>query len=172
MDDANVAEDAARQAVQHDAVKSRVDGRVNAEIGSEITARSTATRDRVVGVATAMRESAISDTERHERVRANASTAARGSQFLDYAFALLYGFLGIRLALAMIGAQASNDFVQFIATLTNPFYAPFRGIVPSPVVEGGVTVVLPLVIAIAAYAILHVAINALLRMVGHRKTEI
>ena len=47
MDDAKVAADSARQAAQHDQVKSRVDGRVNAEIGSEIVARSTETSARV-----------------------------------------------------------------------------------------------------------------------------
>lgn len=172
MEDAKVAEDSARQAAQHDQVKSRVDGRVNAEIGSAVAARSTETSARVANVASAMRENAISDTERGERVRTNARTAARGSQFLDYAFMMLYTLLGIRLVLSMIGARSGNGFVAFIAALTNPFYRPFRDIVPSPAVEGGFTLVLPVVVAIVAYVILHVAINALLRMVGRRKTEI
>jgi uncharacterized protein YggT (Ycf19 family) len=103
---------------------------------------------------------------------AGARTAARGSQFLDYAFYVLYGLLGIRLVLAMIAANASNGFVKFISTITGPFYAPFKGIVASPTVDGGSTFVLPIVVAIVAYALLHLAINGLLRMVGTRKATV
>jgi uncharacterized protein YggT (Ycf19 family) len=62
--------------------------------------------------------------------------------------------------------------VRFISTITNPFYAPFRGIVSSPTTEGGNTLVFPIVIAMVVYAILHIAINGLLRMVGSRKTSV
>ena len=72
-----------------------------------------------------------------ERVLGHARTAARGSQFLDYAFYIVYSLLAIRLVLALIAAQSSNGFVQFIRTLTDPFYAAFRGIVPSQTAEGG-----------------------------------
>ncbi len=98
--------------------------------------------------------------------------AARGSQFIDYAFYLVYSLLAIRLALALIGAQSSSGFVQFIRAITDPFYAPFRGIVPSPTADGGFTLALPIVIALVAYFFLHMAVNGLLRMVGHRKTDV
>jgi hypothetical protein len=101
-----------------------------------------------------------------------ARTTARGSQFLDYGFYLVYGLLGIRLVLAMIAADPGNGFVRAITAVTAPFYAPFRGIVSSPTVDGGSTFVLPIVVAIVAYALLHLAINALLRMVGTRKTSV
>ncbi len=104
--------------------------------------------------------------------RGNARTAARGSQFLDYLFFVLYTLLGIRLVLALIGAEAGNGFVRFINTLTNPFYAPFKGIVSSPTTEAGNTLVVPIIIAIVVYGLLHMGINALLRMVGRRKTMI
>jgi uncharacterized protein YggT (Ycf19 family) len=101
-----------------------------------------------------------------------ARTTARGSQFLDYAFFVLYTLLTIRLVLALIAANPSNGFVRFINTITGPFYAPFKGIVSSLSVDGGSTLVIPILIAIVVYVILHVAINALLRMVGMRKTSI
>ena len=116
-----------------------------------------------------------SDDPRSPTVATNAAgarTAARGSQFLDYAFYVLYGLLGIRLVLAMIAADSSNGFVRFITAITGPFYAPFKGIVGSPVVEGGSTFVLPIVVAIVVYALLHMAINGLLRMVGTRKATV
>jgi hypothetical protein len=56
--------------------------------------------------------------------------------------------------------------------VTDPFYSPFKGIVSSPTVEGGHTLVLPLIIALIAYALLHAAVNGLLRIFIHRKTEV
>ena len=56
--------------------------------------------------------------------------------------------------------------------VTNPFYLPFRGIVAAPTTEGGHTLMMPIIIAIIAYALLHLAINGLLRMIAHRKTAI
>ena len=38
--------------------------------------------------------------------------------------------------------------------------------------RAGHTLLLPVVIAIISYALLHLGINALLRMIAHRKTEI
>ena len=109
---------------------------------------------------------------RSERTVGQARTAARGSQFLDYAFYVVYSLLAIRLVLALIAARSGNGFVQFINAVTGPFYAPFRGIVSSPTAEGGFTLAVPVLIAIVVYMILHAAINGLLRMVGSRKTAI
>lgn len=171
MQDAKVAQDEARQAAQHNAVKSQVEGTVNAQIAGEAAATPVADA-KIADVAGQFRAAAVDDAVRGERVLGQARAAARGSQFLDYAFYLVYSLLAIRLVLALIAANSSNGFVQFIATVTNPFYAPFRGIVASPSAEGGNTLVVPIMIAIVAYALLHAAINGLLRMVGTRKTEI
>ena len=127
---------------------------------------------RIDEVAGQMRSKAVDEAVGGERAVSRARGAARGSQFLDYAFYLVYGLLAIRLVLALIAARSSNGFVQFIATVTGPLYAPFRGIVDSPTAEGGYTLSIPIVIAIAAYLLLHVAINGMLRMVAQRKTEI
>jgi uncharacterized protein YggT (Ycf19 family) len=101
-----------------------------------------------------------------------ARIAARASQFIDYGFAIIYSLLTIRLGLNLIAADSSSGFVQFIRGITNPFYEPFRGIVPSPTLEGGNSFQVPILIAIVAYAILHVGINGLLRMVAKRKVAI
>lgn len=169
-DDVAIAD--AREAARLEAMKAEVGRDVRAEIGGRAAGSSTADRARVSEVAADMRRSAIDETVHTERKIGQARTAARGSQFLDYAFYMLYTLLGVRLVLALIAADSGNGFVQFISTITNPFYAPFRGIVGSPSTEGGNTLVYPIVIAIVVYAILHVAINGLLRMVGSRKTSI
>ncbi len=167
-----VASADAREAARLEAMKAEVGRDVQAEIGGQAAVSSTADRARVSEVASDMRRSAIDETVHSERKIEHARTAARGSQFLDYAFYLLYTILGVRLVLALIAANSSNGFVQFISTITNPFYAPFRGIVESPSNESGNTLVFPIIIAMVVYAIVHVAINGLLRMVGNRKTTI
>jgi uncharacterized protein YggT (Ycf19 family) len=167
----NVASADAREAARLESMKAEVGRDVRAEIG--VRAGSTTTDSaRVSEVAADMRRSAINETVHSERKIAQARTAARGSQFLDYAFYVLYTLLGVRLVLALIAANSGNGFVRFISTITNPFYAPFRGIVSSPTTEGGNTLVFPIVIAMVVYAILHIAINGLLRMVGSRKTSV
>jgi uncharacterized protein YggT (Ycf19 family) len=168
----DVATADAREAARLEAMKADVGRDVRAEIGVQAAAGSGTDRARVSEVASGMRRTAIDETVHAERKIEHARTAARGSQFLDYAFYVLYTLLGVRLVLALIAANSSNGFVQFITTITNPFYAPFRGIVESPTTEGGNTLVFPIVIAMVVYAILHVAINGLLRMVASRKTTI
>jgi YggT family protein len=93
---------------------------------------------------------------------------ARATQAVDYLFILLYGLLGIRFVLGLLGASQQAGFVQFINGITNPFYAPFANIVTRPSVNGGV-LDFPLLIAVLAYALLHLAVRGLLRLfVGAR----
>lgn len=169
-DDVTGAE--AREASRLAAMKAKVGRDVNAEIGSQAAVADAAGHARVDSVAAGMRERAIDETVSRDRSVSHARTAARGSQFLDYAFYVLYTLLGIRLVLALIAAQSANGFVQLINNVTNPFYAPFKGIVSSPTTEAGNTLVLPIVIAIVVYVLLHLGINGLLRMIGSRKTQI
>jgi hypothetical protein len=153
-------------------MKAKVGRDVNAEIGREAAVADVAGQARVDAVAAGLRERAIDDTVSRDRSQGHARTAARGSQFLDYAFYVLYTLLGMRLVLSLIAADPGNGFVKFIGAVTNPFYSPFKGIVGSVTTEGGNSLVFPLVITIVVYALLHVALNGLLRMVGSRKTAI
>jgi YggT family protein len=82
---------------------------------------------------------------------------------VDYLFYLLYGLLAVRFVLALLGASETAGFVQFINGVTQPFYAPFAGIVARPAMNGGV-LDFPLLIAILAYALLHMAVRGLLRL--------
>ena len=172
MNEDDVTNAEAREASRLSAMKSQVGSHVNAEIGREASVADAAGHARVDSVAAGMRERAIDETVSRDRTEGHARTAARGSQFLDYAFYVLYTLLGVRLILALIAAQSSNGFVQFISAITDPFYAPFKGIVNSPTTESGNTFVFPIIIAIVVYALLHLAINGLLRMIGSRKAAI
>jgi uncharacterized protein YggT (Ycf19 family) len=172
MTDDKVAADDARQAASQDAAKIRAEKQVNAELSREMSDGSVGTQGRVAEVAAGMRHRAIDESEQGARSIGHARTAARGSQFVDFGFYALYALLGIRLVLAFIGARSGNGFVRFINAITGPFYAPFRGIVDSPSIDGGPTLVIPIIIALLVYALLHAAVNGLLRMVGTRKTTI
>ena len=172
MEEVKVAADEARRMALHERVKSKVDAEVNSEIAGRATRPAPGDAARIDDVAGQLRNKAVDEAVGGEREVSRARGAARGSQFLDYAFYLIYGLLAIRLVLALIAARPSNGFVQFIATITDPLYAPFRGIVSSPTAEGGYTLALPIVIAIVVYMLLHAAINGMLRMVAQRKTEI
>jgi uncharacterized protein YggT (Ycf19 family) len=72
----------------------------------------------------------------------------------------------------LLAARSSAGFVRFIVAVTDPFYRPFRGIVNSPSTDSGHTLLVPLIIAIVVYLLLHLAINGLLRIIAHRKTAI
>lgn len=172
MTDINVAAAEARQAALHSAVTTKIDGRVNSEIAGFAAVASPADESRMAAVATHLRDRAVADTMHQEARADRAGSAARWSQFMDYAFSLVYTLLGIRLVLALIAASSTSGFVRFIRAVTDPFYAPFRGIVASPSTDAGNTLVIPIGIALVVYVMLHLALNGLLRMVGHRKTTV
>jgi uncharacterized membrane protein len=172
MDD-KLAADEARRAVQHESVKANVEGEVQAEIADQASRPVTADEpQRVRQVASDFRAKAVDEVIDTEREVERGRGAARISQIIDYIFYVIYALLGMRFLLALLAARSSAGFVQFIVTVTNPFYAPFRGIVASPRTDEGHTLLLPIVVAIIAYVLLHLAINGLLRMLAHRKTAI
>jgi uncharacterized membrane protein len=171
MDDKLAAEEA-RRSVQHESVKTQVEGEVQSEIADQAQAPVAGESQRIQQVAGQFRSKAVDEVVDTEREVQRGRGAARISQVIDYIFYLIYALLGMRFLLALLAARSTAGFVQFIVAVTNPFYAPFRGIVASPRTEEGHTLLLPIVIAIIAYVLLHLAINGLLRMLAHRKTEI
>ena len=97
---------------------------------------------------------------------------ARVSQFIDYAFMLLYSLLFLRVLLVFFSARGGSGFVKFVEGITNPFFAPFRGIVASQEVADGFTLAVPILIALVVYGLLHLAINRLLHVVVYRRTTL
>jgi uncharacterized protein YggT (Ycf19 family) len=172
MADDKLAADQARREAQHEFVKSKVEGDVNTEIAGRAQQPTAVEAARVDEVAGLFRDRAVKETVAVEREVGRARGAARASQVIDYTFYVIYALLATRLVLALIAARSGAGFVRFVRTVTDPLYGPFRGIVPSPSAEGGFTLALPIVIAIAAYMLLHAGVNGLLRVVAHRKTQI
>ena len=172
MEDNKLAADEARRAGQHGAVKSQVEGEVHAEIAEQAADTPAAESERIDQVASQFRGKAVDEVVQTEREVERGRVAARVSQVIDYIFFVLYALLGLRFLLALLAARSGAGFVRFIVAVTDPFYRPFRGIVASPTTDSGHTLLLPLVIAIIVYILLHLAINGLLRMFAHRKTAI
>lgn len=172
MNDDKLAMEEARRAEQHGAVKSQVEGEVQAEIADRAAQAPPAEGQKIDQVAGEFRAKAVNEVVQTEREVGRARGVARISQVIDYLFFVLYALLGMRFLLALLAARSGAGFVQFIVTVTNPFYQPFRGIVSSPATGDGHTLMLPLVIAIIVYILLHLGINGLLRMFAHRKTAV
>jgi uncharacterized membrane protein YdbT with pleckstrin-like domain len=172
MDDNKLANDEERRSVQHGSVKSQVEGEVNAEIAEKATQSAPKEERKIEEVAGQFRAKAVDEVVSTEREVERGRGAARVSQVIDYIFFIIYGLLAMRFLLALLAARSTAGFVQFIVAVTNPFYGPFRGIVDAPRNEEGHTLMLPIVVAIIAYVMLHLIINGLLRMVAHRKTAI
>ena len=170
--DNKLAADEARRNMQHGSVKAQIEGDINAEIADRASQAPPEDADKVGRVAGTFRDRAVDEVVDTEREVHRSRVAARVSQIIDYAFFLIYALLGIRFVLALIAARSNSGFVQFIVTVTTPFYAPFKGIVGSPSTDEGHTLLLPIVVALGAYVLLHLAINRLLRLLAVRKTEI
>jgi uncharacterized protein YggT (Ycf19 family) len=172
MEDNKLAADEARRAVQHEAVKAEIEADVNSEIAAHAQGASAGEAQREAQIAGEFRSKAVDEVIETEREVERSRGLARVAQVIDFVFYVLYALLGLRLLLELLAARRSAGFVQFIASVTDPFYAPFRGIVASPTAEGGHRLTVPIIIAIIVYLLLHLGIKALLRMIAHRRTEI
>jgi uncharacterized protein YggT (Ycf19 family) len=172
MEDSNIAVDEARRVAEHERIKSHVEREVHADIEDEAVRSAPQERPKVAAVAADLRGNAIQEVVSKDREVTVARGLARGSGVIDYVFGVIYGLLAIRLVLALVAARSGNAFVQFIERVTDPFYSMFRGIVPNVAIDGSYTLVVPIIIAIVAYALLHAAINGFLRMIANRKTTI
>lgn len=172
MVDDKLARDEAERAANYEAIKSDIKGEVGAEVYTEAARPHGSQAQRVEDLADGMRRQAVDEVVETDREVRRARSIARVSQVVDYIFFLIYGLLTIRLLLELFAARESAGFFQFIKTVTNPFYSPFRGLVPSPSTAEGFTLALPIIVAIVVYMLLHLAINGLLRMFAHRKTSV
>ena len=83
-------------------------------------------------------------------------------RLVDLVFFLVYAALGIRLVLTLLAARPEAPFAQWIVRITDPLYAPFRGILPNVTTDAGFTLALPLLLALVVYALLHAIIRRLL----------
>lgn len=172
MVDDKLAREEAQRAANYEAIKSNIKADIGSEINAEAARPAPSQAARVEEVADGMRRTAVDEVVQTEREVERARFVARISQIVDYLFFIVYGLLTVRLLLELFAARESAGFFKFVKTMTDPFYAPFRGLVPSPSTPEGFTLALPIIIALVVYMLLHLAINGLLRIFAHRKTEV
>jgi len=172
MSDNKLMVDEARRAAEHQRVRSRVQREVDTEVEAAADHPEAMESQAVKQAGARLRHHAVDEAVGTEREVTRGRKTARVAQFVDYAFWLVYGLLAIRLVLALIGANPGTGFVQAIRAITDPLYAPFRGILPSLTTEGGYTLVLPVLFAIFMYLLLHLAVRGLLRLIGERRTHL
>ena len=172
MVDDKLERDELQRAANYEAIKSGVKAEVGNEIAAEAQSPAVIHTERVGEIAGDMRHKAIDEVAQTEREVERGRFVARISQIIDYIFFLVYGLLAIRLLLALFAARQGNGFVQFVQSVTDPIYAPFKGIVASPTTAEGFTLALPIIIALVAYMLLHFAINGFLRIFARRKVAV
>jgi uncharacterized protein YggT (Ycf19 family) len=172
MVDNKLAQDEAQRAADYEAIKTDVKAEVGGEIAAEAQRPTATEAQHVDDIAGSIRQKAVNEVVDTQSEIELGRSFARVSQIVDYIFFVIYGLLAIRLMLALFAANNNAGFVQLIKNITDPLYAPFKGIVPSLTAEGGFTLVLPIVVAIVVYMLLHLAINGLLRIFVHRKTTV
>lgn len=172
MVDDKLAREEAQRAANYEAIKSDVKAEIGGEISAETSQPNVSQAENVEHIADNMRRKAVDEVVETEREVTRSRFLARISQVVDYIFFVIYGLLAIRLLLELFAARESAGFFQLIKSATDPFYAPFRGLMPSPTTPEGFTLALPIIVALVVYMLLHLAINGLLRIFAHRKVEI
>jgi uncharacterized protein YggT (Ycf19 family) len=170
MNPQKVEADEQRRIAQHERVKSELEDDVHARITSEAKATPSAQAE-VASVAASLRHNAAAEVRDSEKELGRARKATRTSQFVDYAFYVVYGLVGLEIVLELLGARQGSGFKQFMDAVTWPLLAPFRGLMPTPSV-GSSQLMLSYVIALGVYILLHLAVNGALRMMAERKAQI
>jgi uncharacterized protein YggT (Ycf19 family) len=169
--DTPLATDEARRVAQHEAVKGEVREKVHEEISREAEEVTPAEHVKAEALAESLKQKATREVADTETEIERGKAFARVSQVVDYLFYLVYGLIGLEIALEALGANDSAGFKRLVDTVAAPFLAPFRGLMPNPGV-GRFRFMLSYVIALVVYVLLHLAANGLLRLFVQRKTEV
>jgi hypothetical protein len=163
--------DEARKIQQHEQVKGEIRDEVHREIRSRTERVEPIDQARVESVAERMKQRAVHEVMSTEAELEQARVIARISQVVDYLFFVLYGLIGLIIALELLGAREGSGFKQFLNLVTKPFLAPFKGLMQDPAV-GSFQLMSSYIIALIVYVMLHFAVNGALRLFVHRKTAV
>jgi hypothetical protein len=99
----------------------------------------------------------------HSGSAGRVAVLARVGRVIDYLFGVLYALLLMRFTLEFFGARTGTGFFQLIRGMTDVFYAPFKGIFATTIIDSG-HFVWPLIVAVLGYMVLHAGIRGLLRL--------
>jgi uncharacterized protein YggT (Ycf19 family) len=170
-EDDKLAIDESRRISQHEDVKGQVRDEVHSEIAKRANQIDRREEVEVENLAGGFKQKAISEVYETEAEIERARSISRVSQIVDYFFCIIYGIIGLEIALELFGARDTNSFKRFLDTVSAPLLAPFRGLMPDPGL-GGFRLMLSFIVALIVYALIHLAINGLLRLLVQRKRTI
>ncbi len=171
VEDEKLAIDEAQRAARHEAVKNTVHNEVQTEIAEQVGSLDANDQARAARIGEQFKDKAFREVVETESQVEAARGIARVSQFVDYFFYLVYGVIGLEIFLELMGARESNGFKQFIDAVSRPVLAPFETLMPS-LASGQFQLKLSYIMALIVYIFVHLAINGLLRVMAHRKTEV
>jgi hypothetical protein len=83
------------------------------------------------------------------------------------AFGLAELFLGLRFILKLFGANASNDFVNWVYETSGAILDPFRGIFPTQVFKSTFVVEFSTLFAIIIYALIAMLLVYVIDLITH-----
>lgn len=170
-EDRRLMMDEARRLAQHENLKDEMRDSVQAEIVREGAPPTAHDQARIAAAGEALRQQAVDETVNTENELARGRFAARVSQFIDFAFYLIYGIIALEILLDLAGANRRNAFRQMVETLSTPLLWPFENLLSDPGV-GRFQFRFSYLIGLVVYLLLHIAITVLLRLVAQRKTVI
>jgi hypothetical protein len=168
--DNDLVNDRARAAAENAAVKAQIGGDIEAALADRAREPVRGEPERIDRAAERMRNRAVSDAVGAERRLGVARTLARLSQVADFAFCTVYGLLGLRFVLALLGAR-STGFVRALYAVTDPLYRPFEGILRTWSLGDGVFV-MSLIFAAVVYMCAHLAMHQMLHLIARPRTTI
>ena len=171
MEDRNLEIDETNRIARHEAIKDEVRGEVQSKIAHQANQFDQQEVEQTAEVGDRFKQKAIREVEETETELERSRVLARISQIIDYIFYIIYGLIGLRILLDLLGANRGSGFRNFIATLSDPFLAPFNNLFADPS-AGRYQFRLSYIFALIAYILLHLAINGFLRMLAHRKTAV
>ncbi|HRN97387.1 MAG TPA: YggT family protein [Candidatus Saccharibacteria bacterium] len=82
-------------------------------------------------------------------------------------FGLAELFLGLRFILKLFGANAGNDFVNWVYETSGAVLDPFRGIFPTEVFKGSFVIEFSTLFAIIVYAIIAMLLVYIIELITH-----
>ena len=100
-----------------------------------------------------------------ERTSRSGDTAALAKRVIVFVFGLIQLLLALRVVLLLLNAREGNDLVSFVYDISDPFVAPFRGILGrDAVARGGTFLDTAALLAMVGWTVLEVVLVSLLRV--------
>jgi uncharacterized protein YggT (Ycf19 family) len=102
----------------------------------------------------------------------NLSARSLAVSLLNFFFAIVEGFLALRLILKLFAANSSAPFVDWVYSMSSVLLDPFRGIFPTRVFEGNHVLEFSTLFAMLVYALFALIVLSLINFLAPPATAI